>query len=236
MDDRELRQQLLRCTDRPLEAAMYDALGSKINTISETDMMEELGKLAVEETIAVEEIIAMVEDMYYSTVISEEKPAHSSLSSLSKVQLTVAQLTVAQQSIHQPGKIPRASMDLLPGEVPRRSTSTQYLQEDKCQDLASEDQHKTWHQKTSTRPGTRRPAQTWHQKTSKRPGTRRPAQTWLKKPFRQRRSLQANKFEDKILATWWGDKILAYKSGDEILTNQWKEKILATRWEDKILA
>ena len=27
MDDRELRQQLLRCLDEPLEAAMYDALG-----------------------------------------------------------------------------------------------------------------------------------------------------------------------------------------------------------------
>ena len=49
MDDRELRRQLLNCTDGPLEAAMYDALGSKIDTISETDMMEELEKLAVEE-------------------------------------------------------------------------------------------------------------------------------------------------------------------------------------------
>jgi hypothetical protein len=55
---------------------MYNALGSKINDISETDMMEELGELAGEETLAVEEIIAVVK-------ISKEKPvkqptAHSS--------------------------------------------------------------------------------------------------------------------------------------------------------------
>jgi hypothetical protein len=49
MDVRELRQRLLNCTDGHLEAAMYDALGSKIDTLSETDMMEELEKLAVEE-------------------------------------------------------------------------------------------------------------------------------------------------------------------------------------------
>ena len=46
MEVRELRQQLLNSTDGPLEAAMYDALGSKTDTISETDMMEELEKLA----------------------------------------------------------------------------------------------------------------------------------------------------------------------------------------------
>jgi hypothetical protein len=53
MDVRELRQQLLNCADGPLEAAMYDALGRKIDTLSETDMMEELEKLAVEEIVAV---------------------------------------------------------------------------------------------------------------------------------------------------------------------------------------
>ena len=47
MDDRELRQELLRCLDEPLEAAMYDALGCKLNTIPEADMMEELVKIAV---------------------------------------------------------------------------------------------------------------------------------------------------------------------------------------------
>jgi hypothetical protein len=87
MDDRELRRQLLNCTDGPLEAAMYDALGSKIDTISETDMMEESEKLAVEE------IVAVVKKWNYATMISEEKPvkqpiAHSSPAHRS--QLTVA--------------------------------------------------------------------------------------------------------------------------------------------------
>ena len=43
---------------------------------------EELVKLVVEETINMEEIIAMVENMHYSTVIAEEKPAHSSQAKL----------------------------------------------------------------------------------------------------------------------------------------------------------
>ena len=76
MDDRELRQQLLRCIEGPLEAAMYDALGCKLYTISETDIMEELGKLAVKENLTVEEIIAVVDNMYYPTVISEENPVN----------------------------------------------------------------------------------------------------------------------------------------------------------------
>jgi hypothetical protein len=49
MDNRELRRQLLSCIDRTLEDAIYDALGNKINTSTEADMMTELGKLAVDE-------------------------------------------------------------------------------------------------------------------------------------------------------------------------------------------
>ena len=64
MDDRELRRQLLSCIDETLEGAMYDALGNKINTSTEADMMTELGKLAVDEQFTVEEIITVVEDMY----------------------------------------------------------------------------------------------------------------------------------------------------------------------------
>ena len=48
MDVRELRQQLLNCVDGHLEATMYDTLGSKVDTLSETDLLEELEKLAVE--------------------------------------------------------------------------------------------------------------------------------------------------------------------------------------------
>jgi hypothetical protein len=73
MDVRELQQQLLNCADGPLEAAMYDALGSKVNTLSETDLMEELEKLAVEE------IVAVMNNENYATMISkEEGPAHRS--------------------------------------------------------------------------------------------------------------------------------------------------------------
>jgi hypothetical protein len=56
----EVRQQLLSC---------IDALGYKISTSSVTDMMMELGKLAVDETFAVEEIVTMVENM---CIIPEE--------------------------------------------------------------------------------------------------------------------------------------------------------------------
>ena len=75
MDDRELRRQLLSCIDGTLEDAMYDALGNKINTSTEADMMTELGKLAVDEQFTVEEIITVVEDMY---MIHEEIPVKQS--------------------------------------------------------------------------------------------------------------------------------------------------------------
>jgi hypothetical protein len=71
MDDRELRRQLLSCIDGTLEDAMHDALGYKINTSSVTDMMTELGKLAVDELFTVEEIITVVKNMY---MIPEEIP------------------------------------------------------------------------------------------------------------------------------------------------------------------
>jgi hypothetical protein len=51
MDDRELRYQLLDSINGPLEDAMYDVFGSKIYTISDTVMLEELEKVAVKEII-----------------------------------------------------------------------------------------------------------------------------------------------------------------------------------------
>jgi hypothetical protein len=53
MDERELQQQLLNCAVGPLKAVMYDALGSKVDTLSETELMEESEKLAVVKTVAV---------------------------------------------------------------------------------------------------------------------------------------------------------------------------------------
>jgi hypothetical protein len=47
MDERELRQQLLNCTVGPLEYVMYDTLGGKVDSLSETVLLEELEKLAM---------------------------------------------------------------------------------------------------------------------------------------------------------------------------------------------
>jgi hypothetical protein len=52
LDDRELRQQLLNCAVGPLELIMYKVLGSQLDTLSETDLMKELGKLAVVRSVA----------------------------------------------------------------------------------------------------------------------------------------------------------------------------------------
>jgi hypothetical protein len=53
MDERELRQRLLNCAVGPLEDIMYDTLGSKVDTLSETYLMEELERLTVVKTVAV---------------------------------------------------------------------------------------------------------------------------------------------------------------------------------------
>ena len=49
MDVGELRQQLLNCADGPLEVFMYNSLGCKVDTLSETDLLKQLEKLAVVE-------------------------------------------------------------------------------------------------------------------------------------------------------------------------------------------
>ena len=80
MEVRELRRLLLNCIDGTLEDAMHDALGNKINTSTEADMMTELGKLAVDEQFTVEEIIIVVEDMYMipEKIPVEQPRAHRS--------------------------------------------------------------------------------------------------------------------------------------------------------------
>ena len=50
LDDRELRQELLNCAVGPLEDRMYNTLGTKVDTLSETDLMKELEKLALVKT------------------------------------------------------------------------------------------------------------------------------------------------------------------------------------------
>ena len=60
---------------------MYNALCSKVTTLSETELMEELEKLAVEE------VVAVLKDVHYSTLInksSEEKPSKPVTSDVTK--------------------------------------------------------------------------------------------------------------------------------------------------------
>jgi hypothetical protein len=50
IDDRELRQELLNCAVGPLEDMMYDTLGVKVDSLSEADLLDELGKIATVKT------------------------------------------------------------------------------------------------------------------------------------------------------------------------------------------
>ena len=50
IDDRELRQELLNCAVGPLEEMMYDTLGAKVDSLSEADLLDELGKIATVKT------------------------------------------------------------------------------------------------------------------------------------------------------------------------------------------
>jgi hypothetical protein len=162
MDDRELRRQLLNCIDGTLEAAMYDALGTKINTSAETDMMEELGKLAVNEQFTVEEITAVVENMY---MISKEIPVKQPTAHRSQAHSSQAHSSLAKQT---PARFENPALaqtlvkqghhwgDTQGQPKPASWGGTEKIclytipERRQAQDLAPKDQQETWHQKTST--------------------------------------------------------------------------------------
>ena len=75
----ELRHQLLNSIDEPLKNDMYDVLGSNTITMSETDMLDVVEKLAVEK---------IIEYVNYPTRVSKENP----------VQLAPAQRSPAHSS------------------------------------------------------------------------------------------------------------------------------------------
>jgi hypothetical protein len=50
IDDRELRQELLNCAVGPLEDMIYDTLGAKVDSLSEADILDEVGKIATVKT------------------------------------------------------------------------------------------------------------------------------------------------------------------------------------------
>ena len=157
-DDRELQQQLLRCLDGPLEAALYDAIGyHNINTIPEADILEELGKLAVEENLAMGVIIDVVDN--YPTVISEENPVN---------QQTVqsSQVTDHRSPAHR--NTAHSSQDKQP---PAKFKPPDHAQAVVTLGLPREDKHGHAAGGGAEKVGlykipARRPAQTWHQKTS----------------------------------------------------------------------
>jgi hypothetical protein len=109
MDDRELRQQLLNCAVGPLELIMYNNLGSKLDTLSETDLMQELEKLAVVKSIAEQQDVdnpamvyannpALVYMENTAKPTSHRSPAHSSLTHRSPAH---SSHQVHSQSIHE---------------------------------------------------------------------------------------------------------------------------------------
>jgi hypothetical protein len=108
MDVWELQHQLLGYTDRPLEADMYNALGSKIGTLSETDMMEELENLAMEEIVAVISVEKPVNQQPAHSGTAHSHTAHSSTahrspahSSPAKFQTTALAQTLAKQELQR---------------------------------------------------------------------------------------------------------------------------------------
>jgi hypothetical protein len=76
LDYSEVRQHLLNCIDETLGDAMHDALGYRINTSSATDMMTELGKLAVDELFTVEEIATVVKSMIPEKKLIKQTDTH----------------------------------------------------------------------------------------------------------------------------------------------------------------
>jgi hypothetical protein len=88
MDDRELRQKLMNCVVGPLELFMYNSLGSKLDTLSEPDLMEELEKLAVVKCIAEQQDVEAVDYVNNLAMVymentakptSHRSPTHRSL-------------------------------------------------------------------------------------------------------------------------------------------------------------
>ena len=76
----ELRQQLLNCADGAFEDFMYDSLSSKVNTLSLTDLFQQLEELAVvmvdEDTKQVQKqtVVPEVGKAVYDALGSEDTP------------------------------------------------------------------------------------------------------------------------------------------------------------------
>jgi hypothetical protein len=96
MDEEELRYQLLDSIDGPMEDAMYEASGSKIYTIPETLMLEELEKTAEKENNKY---------VNYPTKVPEKNPVKLSLAQRSTARSSPAlskskKITVKQPPAH----------------------------------------------------------------------------------------------------------------------------------------
>ena len=110
--------------------------------------MEELEKLAVKETVAV------VRNVNYSTRVTKEKPikqptAHSNPALISPAHSSPAHSSLPKQPPAQ-FKTPVLAQAWAKQGLHKKTGTKDMAQEDQQQDLAPEDQHKTWHKKTST--------------------------------------------------------------------------------------
>jgi hypothetical protein len=140
MDVWELGRKLLDYTDGPLEANMYDALGRKIGTLSETEMMEELENLAVEEIIAMISVVRPVKQPPALSSTAHRNPAHSSPAHSSPAHSSPAHSSPAKQS---PAKFtPPAHAQALATRCPtntgRRKSSGLHLHREGRQHLRRE--------------------------------------------------------------------------------------------------
>jgi hypothetical protein len=75
MDSRELRQQLMNCVVGPMELIMYNSLGSKLDSLSEPDLLKELEKLAVVKRIAEQQDVEAVVCVNNQAVVYMENTA-----------------------------------------------------------------------------------------------------------------------------------------------------------------
>jgi hypothetical protein len=79
-------------TDGPLEDDMYNALGIKIGTLSETEMMEELENLAVEEIVAMTSVERPVKQQPAHSGTAHSHTAHRSPAHSSQIKTTTKKM------------------------------------------------------------------------------------------------------------------------------------------------
>jgi hypothetical protein len=143
MDSRELRQQLMNCVVGPMEMIMYNSLGSKLDSLSEPDLLKELEKLAVVRRIAEQQDVEAVVCVNNQAVVNMED--------MPSLQIPAHQLTV---DLHRDILITAATINLSMRKIPMTKS---WLNKIKKTSKLWQQKTKTWQQKTKL----------WQQKSSK---------------------------------------------------------------------